>query len=82
MKKVDSVKLFSCIADLVDIALEKGVDKKHVIRILEYYDLMKGGFEHLVHVCPYCQGPSDSTDDRVLCQECRQDFGHTFIDEL
>lgn len=32
--------------------------------------------------CPYCGQTSDSTDPRVLCKECREDFGHTFYDEL
>jgi hypothetical protein len=32
--------------------------------------------------CPYCGQKSDSIDPRVLCKECRQDFGHTFIFEL
>jgi protein-disulfide isomerase len=32
--------------------------------------------------CPYCKGHSDSTDSNVLCQECRQTFGHSTIGEL
>lgn len=32
--------------------------------------------------CPYCKGSSDSTDSNVLCQECRQTFGHSTIEEL
>lgn len=32
--------------------------------------------------CPYCGEKTDSIDPRVLCKECRQDFGHTLIDEL
>jgi predicted amidophosphoribosyltransferase len=32
--------------------------------------------------CPYCGQTSDTTDPRVLCKECREDFGHTFYDEL
>lgn len=33
-------------------------------------------------LCPYCLEVSDSTDPRVLCEECRETFGHTFINEL
>lgn len=32
--------------------------------------------------CPYCGSRSDSTDPRILCKDCREDFGHVFIDEL
>ena len=32
--------------------------------------------------CPYCGSKSDSVDSRVLCQDCRETFGHTFIEEL
>lgn len=32
--------------------------------------------------CPYCGNRSDSIDPRILCKECRQDFGHVFVDEL
>lgn len=33
-------------------------------------------------LCPYCLEVSDSKDPRVLCQDCRETFGHTMIDEL
>jgi NADH pyrophosphatase NudC (nudix superfamily) len=32
--------------------------------------------------CPYCGEESDSSDEKVLCRECRETFGHTTIDEL
>ena len=32
--------------------------------------------------CPYCGEETDSSDPRVLCKDCRETFGHTFIDEL
>ena len=41
--------------------------------------------QHEVPVCPYCGEPKDADDildDMVLCKECREDFGHTTIDEL
>jgi hypothetical protein len=34
------------------------------------------------HECPYCKGHSDSTNPKVLCQACRQSFGHSTIEEL
>ena len=42
----------------------------------------KHGVEIPEHDCPYCGNPSDSSDPDVLCRECREDFGHTFIHEL
>jgi hypothetical protein len=32
--------------------------------------------------CPYCGEKSDSTDPSVLCEYCRETFGHTFVEEL
>jgi hypothetical protein len=32
--------------------------------------------------CPYCGEKSDSIDSNVLCKDCRETFGHTFIGEL
>lgn len=33
-------------------------------------------------LCPYCDEVSDSSDPNVLCKDCRELFGHTFIHEL
>lgn len=58
---------------------------------LESYDLHfvkhfnivdEHGKEVVQHECQYCGHTTDSDDPRVLCKECREDFGHTFIDEL
>lgn len=32
--------------------------------------------------CKYCGAPNNSTDADVLCEECRETFGHTFYSEL
>jgi DNA-directed RNA polymerase subunit RPC12/RpoP len=50
--------------------------EKVVIDIADYF---KGQTKN---ECPYCGGDSDSNDPRVLCAECKYDFGHTYIDEL
>lgn len=35
------------------------------------------------HVCKYCYtNIVDSSDEDVLCKECRETFGHTFYSEL
>ena len=35
-----------------------------------------------VNYCKYCGSPTDSVDEDVLCEECRDLFGHTFYSEL
>lgn len=34
------------------------------------------------HVCKYCYCIASGTDEDLLCDECRQLFGHTFYSEL
>lgn len=35
------------------------------------------------NLCPYCnENKTDSIDPNVLCLECREDFGHSFFNEL
>ena len=34
------------------------------------------------HLCKYCGGIADGIDENILCQECREDFGHAFFTEL
>ena len=35
-----------------------------------------------VKYCKYCGSPTDSSDENVLCEDCRMTFGHTFFSEL
>ena len=34
------------------------------------------------HICKYCGGVAKGIDDDVLCEECRDVFGHAFYSEL
>lgn len=34
------------------------------------------------HLCKYCHGIAEGTDEDILCDECRETFGHTFYFEL
>lgn len=34
------------------------------------------------HVCQYCGNVAKGTDKNVLCEECREMFGHAFFSEL
>jgi hypothetical protein len=67
--------------DNVDLVLKTmesfDEDLKKVVLDIAHYFMSKNKNE-----CPYCGGDSDSTDPKILCGECRYDFGHTSIDEL
>ena len=34
------------------------------------------------HICRYCYGVADGEQSDILCEECREVFGHTFYSEL
>lgn len=34
------------------------------------------------HICPYCGSIADGTDKGLLCEDCRDTFGHAFYHEL
>lgn len=34
------------------------------------------------HICKYCGGVAKGIDEDVLCEECRDIFGHAFYSEL
>lgn len=34
------------------------------------------------HICKYCGGVANGPDEDVLCEECRDVFGHAFYSEL
>ena len=34
------------------------------------------------HVCKYCYGLAEGTYEELLCQECREMFGHSLYSEL
>ena len=33
-------------------------------------------------ICPYCGNPNFSSDPDLLCPECREYFGHSYIQDL
>lgn len=83
-------QLLKTIAELVENCKELGLPDAaiakillnygfHFSEIIEWYGI---GVKRNTVLCPYCNGESDSKDPSVLCQECRETFGHTFIDEL
>ena len=37
---------------------------------------------HTHHICKYCGGIAKGIDSDILCEECRDDFGHSFYSEL
>ena len=34
------------------------------------------------HLCKYCHGIAEGTYDDLLCEECREVFGHSLYSEL
>lgn len=34
------------------------------------------------HLCPYCGSIAKGTDKDILCEDCRETFGHYSIEEL
>lgn len=34
------------------------------------------------HICKYCGGVAKGIDEDILCEECRDVFGHAFYSEL
>lgn len=56
------------IAELSRIALR--------VKILNIYD----GNTH--HICKYCGEVAKGTDEDILCEDCRDIFGHAFYSEL
>lgn len=34
------------------------------------------------HICKYCGGVTKGIDDDILCEDCRDTFGHAFYSEL
>ena len=67
--------------DAIIVVLEtmKSLDENLEKVVVDVANYIKGQTKN---ECPYCGGDSDSNDPRVLCTECRYDFGHTYIDEL
>lgn len=53
------------------------------------YNLNKNGYSVVnikeakkAHVCLYCGNLVDGTNENLLCDECRELFGHTFFSQL
>lgn len=53
--------------------LQPFVDKEIIINV---YD----GNTH--HICKYCGEVAKGIDDDILCENCRDTFGHAFYSEL
>ena len=34
------------------------------------------------HICGYCGEIADGEDENLLCADCRETFGHAYLDEL
>ena len=54
----------------------KGLQKDFTEEILAVHDA------NTHHVCKYCGDIANGPDEDVLCEECRDVFGHAFYSEL
>lgn len=84
-KLIVSTEEFSCV---VPLTREFDVSKEKFIGLIQHTDAFKDqkvvdvadGNTH--HICKYCGDIAEGTDENVLCQECREIFGHAFYSEL
>lgn len=70
---------------LKEVTLEvNGTSKEEVVKAVtkEGYDTKRIESVDTHHVCKYCHGIAEGKDEELLCQSCRELFGHTFYSEL
>ncbi len=76
---------YSCVYSLKN---EINLPKEKLISLLQQTNDFKNdkildvadGNTH--HICKYCGGIAKGVDQDILCQECRELFGHAFYSEL
>ena len=68
---------------LENIKDEKDIKKELNVVIAEKVSFLSSKKENIKgKKCKYCGEPNGSEDENVLCEKCREDFGHTFYSEL
>ena len=76
MKDIEKIKsdLTNCESKIKNI---ESTSVKVLQEIFQVVEIMKP------NICPYCnKNNTDSIDPNVLCNECRESFGHCFMSEL
>lgn len=76
---------FSCI---VPLTREFDFSKEKFIGLIQHTEAFKNqkvvdvADANTNHICKYCGEITKGTDEDVLCDECREIFGHSFYSEL
>lgn len=64
---------------LIKMDLEEYEDATDMIQQLKTYVFMKRSKNTK---CPYCNSVVPYNESGLLCEECREDFGHSLMEEL
>jgi len=69
------------LSDFEECCKDKGFAKKFnkgipITELLDIVNLEKA------HICKYCGSVVEGTEEDLLCDDCREVFGHTFFSEL
>ena len=74
------------------VSKENGNVLTHKEMLKEWEELYDGGddtnpigwdeYYMSIHECKYCGSVANGTDTDVLCEDCREIFGHTLYSEL
>ena len=66
------------------IATLESPNKKTALNGLEAYGykVIKFMEKSRSHICKYCGDIVEGTEEDLLCEACREDFGHAFYSEL
>ena len=76
---------YSCV---VPLKREWDFTKEKFIYLIQQTDMFKNNKvldvadANTHHICQYCGDIAQGIDEDVLCQECREIFGHAFYSEL
>ena len=76
---------YSCI---ISLHMEYDFPKEMIINLLQkdpdFKDtkILDVADANTNHICKYCGDIANGPDEDVLCQDCRETFGHAFYSEL
>ena len=75
-------------SQVVPLGREWDFTKEKFINLIQQVDAFKNekvldvADANTNHICKYCGDIAKGTDEDVLCQDCRDTFGHAFYSEL
>ncbi len=84
-KLIVTTEEFSCVVPLAkewDFPREKFINLIQQANAFKDTKVLDVADANTHHICKYCGEIAKGTDEDVLCQECRETFGHAFYSEL